>query len=353
MDLQNILLDRRAMANGQRPDSCQFCRDHEDKGLHSFRTSIPYLPEQNLDPEAHAPFMVEFVGSNTCHMKCIYCHPRNSSKWAADDPHSPALPKPEITAEMVAQLEKWWAATGRYNFLGGEPAMMPETFRLVDVLADLARRLPPFQFTKTFSVISNLAVSPEMFRKFLDKLEDLVPLYIVDVTFSIESLDRQFDYIRDGGSYGVFMENLEQLLARRHFAVSWISTNNLLSIGNFHLCLEKILGRFAATGRMVHPIYNEVHYPSLLSPRLYPLPLEGERAAARKLLSEFPRELLHLPRLFDDFVVSVDKLYESAGTSSSISASLKFLDEAEPRRLVKMNWRDVFPALAGYSDKSF
>ncbi|WP_158809990.1 twitch domain-containing radical SAM protein, partial [Beijerinckia sp. L45] len=157
---------RKEMLEGVRPAECQYCWTVEDAapGNISDRTvksSEPWAAE-SFEESRTAPWdanitptYVEVSFSNVCNLKCSYCDPRDSSKWAEEikqfghyptttrfnDPKhltkakSHPIPERE-TNPYVEAFWKWWPdllpKLKVFRITGGEPLLSKHTMRVLE-----------------------------------------------------------------------------------------------------------------------------------------------------------------------------------------------------------------------------
>lgn len=341
-DLRAIIEDRKLLNSGIQAESCGACWELEKEGHKSFRTSVPHDPSQNLSETAHEPFFVQFDVSNICNLKCVYCGPEQSSKWAKQFNLKPA--KYSLTPEIKQLIKKLWDQAGRFHIVGGEPAIAPEVFELLDFLSELHSEFPGTRKKHLF-IVSNLATSPKIFKTFIDKLLPIADSFEIDIAVSTETIGNEFEYIRDGADFSVFDANLDYLYETKKFCVSFMSTFNLLSMKTYPLALKYYLDKSIKHRTPLQLIYNEVVFPSHLSPRIYPHRLEDEHQSILKMLDSFPIELIRSQRYFDQFRKEVSQLYDSLKSAPLKAHVIESLDQGERMRLNSKEWRHLFADL--------
>ena len=150
--------------------------------------------------------------TNLCNHACVYCGPDFSSRWAAE--LGVSLPSPSV--EQQAQFKEYILAQAprlRHVYLaGGEPLLMRENLELLD-------RVNP---DVTIRVNTNLS------RTDTQVFERLCEFKNVHWTVSVESLGREFEYIRFGGRWDDFERNLRHIQTLDHkisFNMIWFVLN--------------------------------------------------------------------------------------------------------------------------------
>lgn len=342
-DLQRIVDDRIQLKNGTEIENCNQCWQLEKNNFQSFRSPLSAVKALGMEMSSHGPKLVEFLTGNLCNLKCVYCGPAASSQWNGySEKNQPT--KGELSSEIIALIESWWPSTLKYTIIGGEPLLTPETFKIIDTLAQIEKRNPSTK-QKRLALITNLSVPTPVFRKKLLFLKTYCDFFKIQMCVSIESIGKEFEYIRDGASFDVFIENFNILLECRQFEVILFSTFSLLSIQNYHEFLDFFIKKFIYHNHPIQFNYNEVVFPSQLSPRLFPLDLTRDRLKSLQLLSEIPSILIKDKNEFTVFCKKLSELYDSLTTENSISNSKVFLDKLDANRINKLNWKDVFPNL--------
>lgn len=258
-----------------------------------------------------------------------------------DPNHSP------IPNDILNFLERKWESIGVFNLVGGEPVLTPLTKDVLDLLLNLSKQYPTKR-KKRLKIVSNLAVPTSEFKKFLDRLRTISELIDVEIGVSAESMSQRFEYIRDGALYKTFENNLKNLMQHRDIDVTLQSTLNVLAMPKFHEFLIDFIDCVRMAGKTVHLNFNEVVWPTELSPRNYPVVLKEEKKLAFEALSKIhPNEIRHHGR-FHEFRDSLSKLYDSLG-QGSLRDTIGFLNRSENQRLRKLRWQEVFPEIAELS----
>jgi MoaA/NifB/PqqE/SkfB family radical SAM enzyme len=126
---------RRSLEAGSFGAGCGYCEWQIATG--SF-VNLPtrkwdYLPVTSQDPAW--PLQMEFSIGNTCNLECIMCSGKFSSAIRA---HREKLP-PLVSAyseAFFAELRSYLPHLKKANFLGGEPFLQSECFRIWDMLIE-------------------------------------------------------------------------------------------------------------------------------------------------------------------------------------------------------------------------
>jgi MoaA/NifB/PqqE/SkfB family radical SAM enzyme len=141
--------------------------------------------------------------NNTCNFACAYCGPTFSSKWATELNKSvDAVPQHRINEmkryifERVDQLKHVYLA-------GGEPLLMKENLELLQLLKE-----------KNPNV--NLRINTNL-SKVDTRIFDLICEFPnVHWIVSVESMEQEYEYIRWGGNWQDFLDNLITIQKLNH-----------------------------------------------------------------------------------------------------------------------------------------
>lgn len=178
---------------------CRNCIDRETAGGDSERVWHNQVNE-DFDPATAAnhfefPTIVDVRWNTTCNLSCNYCDPVASSKWAA------ILKQPVVSGtrhyyESVCDyIEKHHDQVREVALVGGEPLLLKENERLLDVIpADCV-----------VTVITNLNVDLEnnaVFRKLAKRSR-------VGWSMSFDNVRDRFEYVRYGASWKKLLHNLD------------------------------------------------------------------------------------------------------------------------------------------------
>ncbi|MGH9441368.1 MAG: twitch domain-containing radical SAM protein [Thermoanaerobaculia bacterium] len=304
---------RSAMARGERPAACRLCWDREAAGGASRRllTNAGYrqlggqLAVEELSREGAGTdyrlerrpdwFILEL--GNVCNLKCRSCSPLSSSRIAADPAHSKwsdGVPAPEETSavplrprlKLVPENSSAWfenidavadmiasGADGNafLSIIGGEPFLIPSTWRLLEAL--VARGVAPHVFV---GLLTNG-------QQRSTKLEELAPHFRgFNVSVSIDGYGRLYEYLRHGGSWRKLADTLRWLRHVPNLVLSAVPTFqncNVLDIVTLLRFLDK---------QELPLTYNVVTWPARLSPAN--LPPSVRRIAAMRLRSYLDAE---------------------------------------------------------------
>lgn len=143
----------------------------------------------------YEPTLIDVRWNTTCNLSCNYCAEACSSKWAnlkGIAVKSGARPYYEQVCEYLAQHQD---SIREVALVGGEPLLLPENNRLLDVIPD----------TATITLITNLSVNLEsnpIFKKLADRKR-------VGWSLSFDNVGSQFEYVRHGAKWNQLLHNLD------------------------------------------------------------------------------------------------------------------------------------------------
>ena len=261
---------RKDMLAGKKPAECDYCWRIEDNGNFSdrhYKSIEPWaLPDyekiRELDGSENVyPSYLEVSFSNVCNMKCTYCGPEASSKWADDLKNNGPVRVLQGTKHeqwthgwqknldtltyknsefnpYVDAFWKWWPDA--YNHLkifritGGEPLLSKETFRILEWFE--THRNPDMEL----NINSNLCVPDKVWNKFIDKLirlKDSDRIKRITIYTSVEGWDKRAEYGRTGLDFNLWKTRYEQLVSLGNVRCVIMATFNIFSISSFHKLL--------------------------------------------------------------------------------------------------------------------
>lgn len=201
--LEEILLGplaqeiRDATKKGEVHDYCKPCYGIEKHGGNSQRTPIEiHRLDEIYNEISYHPEEIDIRWSNTCNLACNYCFPHFSSRWADVLKIKIQSPGDEIYEKIFDFIQKHKDSIKGVMLLGGEPLLLKQNLRLLDVLS-----------AKNFHMITNLANPID--RNAISKklLEEEKVIWGI----SFENVGDRFEYVRDGAKWNVFYNNLHIL----------------------------------------------------------------------------------------------------------------------------------------------
>lgn len=145
--------------------------------------------------DEHRPVLIDVRWNTTCNLSCNYCGEACSSKWAAlkgIPVKSGARPYYEQVCDYLEQHQEHIREVA---LVGGEPLLLPENERLLDVI--------PTDCIVT--LITNGSVDLENNRIF----KKLAQRNKVGWSISFDNTESRFEYVRHGASWPILEHNLD------------------------------------------------------------------------------------------------------------------------------------------------
>jgi len=328
--------DRAKMQAGERPAGCEYCWKIEDMGrdavsdrvykskiypITALKEAYETPPDQDVNLRT-----LEIAFDRTCQFACSYCNPAFSSTWVNDirkhggytnlvsdgrnhftHTHDSAqLYRFGETNPYVEAFFKWWETDlhrtlQELRITGGEPLMSGETWKLIDWFKTNKNKS-----STRLAINSNLGMDRIKLQEFIERVQDIPHL---EIYTSMESVDQQAEYIRDGLDYDLWMHNVQELLEHDHIkAVHCMCTINALCLEQLPDLLYQLLKLKQVYGRKrVSFTLNILRFPSFQSALVLP---EHIRTGYRVVLEEWlyrnrdnpclhEHEINHTQRLID------------------------------------------------------
>jgi MoaA/NifB/PqqE/SkfB family radical SAM enzyme len=183
---------------------------------------------------------------NTCNFACVYCGPAWSSKWESELGIEIKKPSRERRQELKEYVFEHASKLENVYLAGGEPLLMTENEEFLQHLLEVNPSV-------ALRVNTNLSKTGTKVFELITKFKD------VHWTVSIEAMGDRFEYIRWGGRWLDFNDNLIEISKAGHK----ISFNMLWFMLNSHHLFETIdhlIGRgFQANSYVLGPITGPRH----------------------------------------------------------------------------------------------
>ncbi len=135
-----LLAMRAALERYEFGNGCDFCRFQTAEGEFSNAAMLRF--DRFPVSRSHLwPLQMEFSIANTCNLECVMCRGQWSSAIRARRERLPPLPRLYQDA-FFQQLEPYLQHTRRLRFLGGEPFLITEYYRIWDMLVNAGITVP-------------------------------------------------------------------------------------------------------------------------------------------------------------------------------------------------------------------
>jgi MoaA/NifB/PqqE/SkfB family radical SAM enzyme len=237
---------RRNMLSGKESPQCVLCYEQEALGLRSLRqdlnwSSLSQFPvvettrEDGSVDKLNLPWL-EIRFSNICNFKCRNCGPHYSSAWHADAaamdmpvPEQPLMRPDADPAHLWRQVEELLPNLEQFSFVGGEPLLMEEHWRLLNLLIERKMFHVGLNYTTNFSIMSHEGQDAmKLWKKFR----------FVSVTASLDGMGARGEYLRHGQDWDLVLRNRKRLLETcpkaRFSLLATVSAMNALHLPDFH-----------------------------------------------------------------------------------------------------------------------
>jgi molybdenum cofactor biosynthesis enzyme MoaA len=217
----------------------------------------------------HVPILIDVRWNITCNLSCNYCGDKCSSKWAAlkQIPFtSGARPYFEQVCDYLVEHKEH---VREVALVGGEPLLLPENDRLLDVLPEDC----------IITLITNASIdvaTNKIFAKLATRSR-------VGWSLSFDNIDERFEYVRHGSTWQLLLENLDAVQELMNTKGQWGGIHSVYNIYNATRLVE--FTQFARNrGLTIH--WQSLYQPECLDPaRLGPDVEVLVRAEIEKLLS--------------------------------------------------------------------
>ena len=324
---KNLALKRGMLADSK-PPNCAGChRVEKNKNRFDIVSQRLYylkeLKEVNRklydDIANFSLHTVDLRWTNQCNQACVYCGPHNSSMWHKEvggqqlmsTQHKDQLKS--YVLDNVHQLKNVYLA-------GGEPLLMNENQELLQLLLERNRDVH-------IRVNTNLSNIDTKVGKLLRKFNN------VHWTVSVEATGEKYDYIRYGGDWTRFINNVRSLKDR----AQKITFNMLYFIMNFRelfTCVNHMRGMgFSDNAFVVGPVYKPTHM------NILNLPLD-KLDESRKLLDD---NIATSDMYLKDSLQNIRTYIDSEPFEPNFEHSMKMISDMDRRR--NLDSRKVFPEL--------
>ena len=291
--------DRAKMLAGDRPSGCEYCWKIEDMGRDAISDRVyksRIYPIEALHEAFNTPVhedvnlkTLEIAFDRTCQFACSYCNPAFSSTWVNDIKKHGAytglvsdgrnhFTHTHDSAQLytfnqanpyVDAFFTWWETDlhrtlQELRITGGEPLMSGYTWKLIEWF-----KTNQGKSTTKLAINSNLGFDTEKLTEFIDAIRSLPH---VDLYTSMEAVDTQAEYIRDGLDYQQWINNVQLLLESDSVkAVHVMCTINALCLDSLPRLLYQLLEFKQMYGReRVNFTLNILRFPSFQSPLVLP-----------------------------------------------------------------------------------
>ena len=178
---------------------CSGCIQRESQGGDSERSWHNSVNESfdytNAGANYQFPAIIDVRWNTTCNLSCNYCGPKDSSKWASLKKISVSSDTRHYYTEVCDFIKKHYDQVKEVALVGGEPLLLPENERLLDVI-------PSDCIVTLITNLSNPLENNRIFKKLSQRQR-------VGWSISFDNIGDRFEYVRYGASWKLMLHNLD------------------------------------------------------------------------------------------------------------------------------------------------
>jgi radical SAM protein with 4Fe4S-binding SPASM domain len=185
--------------DGKIPENCRVCRDLEADGINSMRHHY-----NNMYAEIHNELrFLDVRWNKLCNLTCIYCDDDWSTSWIRRMyPDAKVSAKTSYDEDLLNWILGKADQIEHLMLVGGEPLLMKQNLKL---LANIKESVKIDLITNLSSNIEKNPITILLLEKFGKA---------VHWDISVENYGNQFEYVRNGGKWQLFNENLQFLVKK-------------------------------------------------------------------------------------------------------------------------------------------
>ena len=263
---------RSDLYNGKRNSNCVDCYTAEDKGGMSYRKVLKkdYAVDNASSTIIKSPKVLELKFSNLCNLKCVFCASVCSSLWE----HETGLPEQVVNNQKVSskymrsKIFSWLKENIKHvdsiMYLGGEPAIQPEFYEIVDLLTS---NTPEWVGQKELTFSTNTyypEAHRERFETAIQKVLDAG--HTVFPRISLDGVGDKQSYQRTNLRWDHFEKNMVSFLKKFNTKTSGINkirANIALNVLNLTACGEIVQYLDSLGFGDIEPHYNYIVRPEM------------------------------------------------------------------------------------------
>jgi MoaA/NifB/PqqE/SkfB family radical SAM enzyme len=210
-------------------ETCHTCYDLErgKKGFDHISDRVFHIRELKntpVDTYQVGNFNLQTVDvrwTNLCNFACVYCNPEFSSKWSDELKIRHQTPTEQQTTDFKNYIYDHAGQIKHVYLAGGEPLLMKENLTLLE-------KLDPNV---------NIRINTNLSKVITQVFEAVCKFPNVHWTVSVETQTEEFEYIRHGGSWSDFLDNLAIIKQLNH-KISFNMLHFLLNYNSVFDCVD-------------------------------------------------------------------------------------------------------------------
>jgi sulfatase maturation enzyme AslB (radical SAM superfamily) len=237
-------------------ETCQTCYDLErgKKGFDHISDRVFYIRElKNVPLKTYqvGNFDLQTVDvrwTNLCNFACVYCGPEFSSKWSEELKIRHNVPDQQQLTDFKNYIYDHAGQLKHVYLAGGEPLLMKENLTLLEKLNPNA----------------NIRINTNLSKVDTRVFEAVCKFPNVHWTVSVETITDEFEYIRYGGKWTDFLDNLKVIKQLNH-KISFNMLHFMLNYNSIFDCVDflKQLGfhnNSFVIGALLKPEYLNIRH---------------------------------------------------------------------------------------------
>jgi sulfatase maturation enzyme AslB (radical SAM superfamily) len=264
--IDQILVDNKNQStqtkilSGQPGEDCYPCHDLErnKSGFNIISDRIFYIKELKSVPlstynsaGSHDLKTVDMRWTNLCNFSCVYCGPEFSSVWAEELKIKQSSPTNEQVENFKSYVFDRAAGLKHVYLAGGEPLLMKQNQELLEMLLKCNPDV-------------NLRINTNLSRVGTKVFDLVCQFKNVHWTVSIESIEQEFEYIRHGGNWQDFLDNLKIIQPLGH-KISFNMLHFLLNYKSIFDCVDYLIAlgfhhNSFVIGALLNPEYLNIRH---------------------------------------------------------------------------------------------
>ena len=320
---------KQQMLEDKKPKNCAGCylQEQDRKNLSSISSRLYYTKELGsvVDTtlydqiENFSLHHVDLRWTNHCNQACVYCGPEYSSKWAQElgrEIKSPVESRRKVKDFVFENIKK----LKNVYLAGGEPLLMNENREFLQLLL---KENP----LVNIRVNTNLSSTKTGVFNLLCKFKN------VHWTVSVETIEKEYEYIRYHGSWNDFLQNLKQIQKLNHkitFNMLYFILNYKSIFSTVHFFKE--MG-FHENSFIIGPLYTPKYLNILNLPK----------NILNELKNKFSSEVVLSNHYLQNSYENILKYISSTSWNKDISYFQEHIKILDTRR--KQSAQAVFPEL--------
>jgi MoaA/NifB/PqqE/SkfB family radical SAM enzyme len=259
--IESILVDnnlprQHQIINQQPVATCHTCYDLErgKRGFDHISDRVFYIRElKDVSPSTYqvGNFELNTIDvrwTNLCNFACVYCGPEFSSKWSNELKVIHQTPTESQLTDFKNYIYDHAGQLKHVYLAGGEPLLMKENLTLLEKL----------------NTDTNIRINTNLSKVDTRVFESVCAFPNVHWTVSVETMADEFEYIRYGGSWSDFLENLNKIKQLDH-KISFNMLHFLLNYNSIFDCVDflKNLGfhnNSFVIGALLNPEYLNIRH---------------------------------------------------------------------------------------------